>query len=357
MKIETPSPQGIEETQYATPAADAAGATTALLTEARKSADRWAWARALSSRYALVLVWAVMAIAYLVIMPDKFGHMTSVQAIFGSQQLLVFLAMAALSTLIVGEFDLSVASVMGLGATIIPVLDGTHGVKIWLACLVALAACTLCGVVNAFFIVKLNVPSLVVTLGSGTLFIGIAKLLAGAGAVSIIPNNAFRDLTQLVVLGMPISFWYGLVLCGAFAYVCACTPLGRHLMFVGANREVARLAGIRVNRIRSGSYVTAGFLAGLAAIVVVSSVGGFDPTSAATYLLPTLAAVFLSTAVVQPGQFNAIGAVIGIYFLETGIFGLQLLGLTGWIQDVFYGGGLVFAVALATIVRQHSKSA
>lgn len=319
--------------------------------------DTWAFLRSFGHRYALVGVWLVMALAYLAVMPNKFGRATSVQSIFGSQQLLVFLAMAALCTLVVGEFDLSIASVMGLAATIIPVLNTNHGMSLWLACVVAVAAATACGAVNAFFIVGLGVPPLVVTLGSGTLFLGTAEWLAGSGAVAIKPSNAFRNITQYHLAGMPVSFWYGLVLVGVFAYVCGCTPLGRHLMFVGANREVARLAGIRVGRIRAGSYIVAGFLAGLAAVVVVSSVGGFNPTDASTYLLPTLAAVFLSTAVVQPGQFNAIGTIIGIYFLETGIFGLQLLGLSGWIQDVFYGGGLVFAVALATIVRQRAKSA
>ena len=325
--------------------------------EPRAATDRWAFLRSLAGRYALVGVWVAMALAYLAIMPDKFGRVTSLQSIFGSQQLLVFLAMAALSTLVVGEFDLSIASIMGLSATIIPVLNSNHGLSLWLACLIGVAAATACGAVNAFFIVGLGVPSLVVTLGSGTLFLGIGEWLAGTGAVAITPSETFRNVTQYDLAGMPVCFWYGLALAALFAYVCTCTPLGRHLLFVGANREVARLAGIRVDRIRAGSYMVAGLLAGLAGVVVVSSVGGFDPTDAATYLLPTLAAVFLSTAVVQPGQFNAIGTIIGIYFLETGIFGLQLLGLSGWIQDVFYGGGLVFAVALATIVRQRAKSA
>lgn len=315
---------------------------------------RWGWLRTLGSNYALAGVWLAMALFYLLITPGKFWHFTTVQSIFGSQELLVFLGMAALSTLIVGEFDLSVASVMGLAATIIPVLNGNHGVSIWLSCVIGVAAAVACGIVNAFFAVRLGVSSLVVTLGSGTLFIGIAELLAGAGAVSITPNNGFRDLTQYDLLGMPVDFWYGLVLAAVFAYVCAWMPIGRHVLFVGANREVARLAGIRVNRIRAGSYIVAGLLAGLAAVVLISSVGGSNPTDAATYLLPTLAAVFLSTAVVRPGQFNAVGTIIGIYFLETGIFGLQLLGLSGWIQDVFYGGGLVFAVALATVVQKRA---
>lgn len=64
--------------------------------------------------------------------------------------------------------------------------------------------------------------------------------------------------------------------------------------------------------------------------------------------------VFLGTAAIQPGKFNAIGAFIGIYFLQTGIVGLQLAGLTGFIEDLLYGGTLVVAVTISTIVRRRA---
>lgn len=310
----------------------------------------------IANRYALVGVWVVMFCIYLGLMPEKMWRAASFQSIFGSQQVLVILSFAVLSTLVVGEFDLSFASVMGVGATIIPVLAGLHHVNLALASIIALAACALCGAINAFFVVTLGVSSLVVTLGSGTLLIGVAELISNSSTVSL-NSTGFSNLALYPVLGMPVSFYYGLVLAVVFAYVCGWTPLGRHMLFVGSNREVARLAGIRVNRIRFGSYIAASLFAGLAGIVLIASVGGYDPTASQTYLLPALAAVFLGTAVVQPGQFNPIGAVIGIYFLETGIFGLQLLGYSGWIQDVFYGAGLVIAVALATIVRRRSRNA
>ena len=67
------------------------------------------------------------------------------------------------------------------------------------------------------------------------------------------------------------------------------------------------------------------------------------------------ASVFLGTAVVQPGQFNPVGMAIGIYFLETGIIGLQILGASGWVQDTFYGAGLITAVTLATVVRSRAS--
>ncbi|MFC5677922.1 ABC transporter permease [Aeromicrobium endophyticum] len=303
------------------------------------------------SRYALILVWALLATVYCVLMPDTFMSTSTLQAIFGSQSALVLLALAALSTFVAGEFDLSFASIMGLSATIVPVLTTLHGVPIGASCLVAMVTAMLCGLLNAFFVVVLEVPSLVVTLGSASLFVGIAQMIASSTIASV-SEPGFSDLVLHRVLGLPLSFYYGALACVLFAYVITHTPLGRHIVFVGANRDVARLAGVRVSAIRAGSYVAGSTLAGLAGVVLVASVGGFDPAGSAVYLLPSLAAVFLGTAVVLPGQFNPIGTFVGIYFLATGIIGLQLLGYSGWVQDVFYGGGLVLAVSVAAVIRR-----
>jgi ribose transport system permease protein len=312
-----------------------------------------AWAHHLLARYGLVVVWVVMAAVFLGAMPSTFGQFRTLQSIFGSQQVLVFLVLAALSTLVVGEFDLSIASVMGLSATIIAVLAGLYHVNVAVACAVALLASAACGALNAFFVVRVGVMSLVVTLGSGTLFTGIAEAISSSSAVSV-NSNGLSQVAVFSIGGLPVSFYYGLLAAVAFAYVLGWTPLGRHLLFVGSSREVARLAGIRVNRIRAASYIMAGIVAGFAGLILVATDGGFDPTASVDYLLPALAATFLGTAVVQPGQFNPIGSLVGIYFLETGIFGLELLGYSGWIQDVFYGGGLVAAVAVATVVRRRA---
>jgi ribose transport system permease protein len=314
-----------------------------------------AWLHTITSKYALVLVWAAMALVYYILMPTRFGSWGAFSSIFGSQQVLVFLAMSAMITLVVGEFDLSIASVMGISATLVPVLAGVHGWNVWLACLVAIGVCLLAGAVNAFFVVVMDVSSFVVTLGTGTLLIGLAQMVSGSNIVSV-NSPALSKIATQEVLGMPISFYYGILLAVAIAYILGWTPLGRSMIFVGANPEVARLAGIRVQRIRAGAYLAGSLLAGLAGVIMVATVGGFDSSTSATYLLPALAAVFLGTAVVQPGMFNPIGTIIAIYFLTTGIFGLQLLGFSGWIQNVFYGAGLVVAVTLAKVVRDRSKT-
>ncbi len=302
-------------------------------------------------RYALLGIWALLAIGYAMRIPDTFATTATVQAIFGSQSALLVLALAALATLVAGEFDLSFASVMGLAATLVPVLTTLHGLPTWLSCTIAMGAALTCGAINAFFVVVLDVPSLVVTLGSASFFLGISELVGSASSVAI-ADESFSSLVSTRWLGLPLSFYYGVLLTLVFAYVLSWTPLGRHIAFVGANRDVARLAGINVSMIRAGSYLVGSFLAGLAGILIVASIGGFDPSAGAVYLLPSIAAVFLGTAVVHPGQFNPIGTMIGIYFLATGVIGLQLLGYTGWVQNAFYGGGLVVAVSVAAIVRR-----
>ncbi|WP_457184911.1 ABC transporter permease [Nocardioides sp. P5_E3] len=312
------------------------------------------WLHQVASRYALIVVWALMALYFYLQVPDTFGTHGTFSSIFGSQQVLVFLAMSALVTLAVGEFDLSVAAVMGLTATIIPVLAGVHGMNVWLACLIGVGTALLAGAVNAFFVVVMDVSSFVVTLGTGTLMTGIAQFISGTNIVSV-NSPGLADFATYDVLGMPISFYYGIALTLFLAYVLSWTPVGRSMVFVGANREVARLAGIRVQRVRFGAYLAGGLLSGLAGLLLVATVGGFDSASSASYLLPALAAVFLGTAVVQPGAFNPIGTLVAIYFLTTGIFGLQLLGYSGWIQNAFYGAGLVVAVTLAKVVRDRSK--
>ena len=309
-------------------------------------------ARNLVSRYVVVGVWVALIIVYAAAEPGVFFTGSTFQTIFGSQQALVFLAMALLCTISVGEFvDLSVPSVFGFAATILPVLVVNHGWGVWPAAAVAVLGAIAVGAINGFLVVKVGVNTIVVTLGMGTLLTGISLWMSDMNTISGLPGS-FGKIALTDVGGLPISFYYGVVLVLGFAYVLGFTPLGRHMRFVGANREVSRLSGIRVNRIRFGSFVAAGALAGIGAVIDVAALGGFNATTSSSLLLPVFASVFLGTAVVDPGRFNPIGTFVGIYFLATGILGLQLLGLQDWVSSVFYGGVLVLAVTVATVLRR-----
>ena len=310
----------------------------------------------IGSRYSVIGVWALLIVIFGVAKSSIFLTTSTFQSIFNSQYALVFMAAALLCTIIVGEFvDLSVPYVFAFAATIFSVLMANHGWGVWPAAIVAIVAAVAVGAVNAYLIVVLDVNTIVVTLGMGTLLTGIAAWMSELNTVALPASDlGISKIAQTSIAGLPISFYYGVVLVLIFAYVLGFTPLGRHMRFVGASREVSRLSGVRVNRIRFGSFMMAGLLSGIGAIVTVAALGSYNAQSASANLLPVFAAVFLGTAIFQPGRFNPIGTWVGIYFLETGITGLEQLGLATWISDVFYGGVLVVAVTISTLLRKRA---
>jgi ribose transport system permease protein len=318
------------------------------------AAPRSRRAGALISRTSLIGIWLVMIAVYAILEPGTFLQSGTFQTIFGSQVELVFLALALICTFVVGEFDLSVASMMGLSATLVPLLVVEHGMNSVLASVLAVLAAGAVGSVNGFLVIVVGVDAIVATLGMATFILGITLALTNLEAVNGL-SATYSQLALRDVLGLPIAFYYGLVATLLLAYLLTSTPLGLRMAFVGSGREVARLAGINVRRIRFGAYVASGVLCGIGGVIVTATLGGYDPNASTTYLLPAFAAVFLGTAAIQPGKFNPIGTLIGVYFLQTGIVGLQLEGLTGWISSVFYGGTLVLAVAITTLIQKRAS--
>ena len=309
---------------------------------------------ATGARLAVVGIWGLLVLAYGLAEPKVFLTQGTFRTIFGSQQALVFLCAALLCTVCVGEFvDLSVASVFGMAAIVVSVLNVHHGWGVWTASLAAILVAVGCGVVNGVLAVYVGVNTIVVTLGMGTLLLGLALWVSDLQPVSGLPIS-FSDFALHTFLGLPAAFWEGLALMLVFAYVLHLTPLGLHMRFVGASREVSRLSGVRVNRLRFGAFVVAGLISGMGGVLSSAATGGFDANVSQSYLLPTFAATFLGTAILFPGRFNPLGSLVAIYFLATGILGLQLLGVPAWVSSVFYGGVLVVAVTISTVLHRRA---
>lgn len=309
----------------------------------------------LLSRYSLVLIWALMLAVFAVILPESTSVGGVLRTVFSSLTPLVFLGMAVVATMAVGEFDLSFAYVYALAGAAVPALVVLHDWPFLAAAAAAIGLALLIGLVNALLTVVVGISSVVVTLGTGSVAGGLAFWLSGETTVS----GLDRQLSRIALdrfLGLPLVFWYGLIAVAIFAYVFSATPLGRHILFVGSNRDVARLAGIPVTKVRIGAYLTSALLCGIGGVVVAVGIGGFNPTTAATNIMPVFAAVFLGTVAVVPGRFNPLGMLLAVYFLLTGVFGLQVLNGAGWITDVFYGGALIVAVTVSTLLQRRVRA-
>lgn len=307
------------------------------------------------SRYSLVVLWIVMVLVLVAIVPGDVSALNAMRAVLGAQTPLIFLGLSVVITMAVGEFDLSFAGIFGISAVTVPALVVLHGWPVPGAVAAALAIALLFGLINALLVVVIGINSVVVTLGVSSVAGGLAFLLSEETTVSGL-DRTLSAVALTRVLELPLLFWYGVILVAIVAYITSATPLGRHMLFVGSNRDVARLAGIPVTRIRVGAYLSSALIASLGGIVIAMGLGGFNPGTAPTYLMPTFAAVFLGTVAVVPGRFNPIGMLVAAYFLLTGVFGLQLLGLAGWVTDVFYGVALVAAVTISYLLQRRIRA-
>jgi ribose transport system permease protein len=305
------------------------------------------------NRYGLLFLWLLLTAGFSLASPGIFFSWANVTNIFGSQAVLVILTMGMIIPLTVGEFDISVAGLTSTCLMLIGVLNVQNDWPITWVIPVVLAVALLVGVINAFIVVRIGVSSLVTTLGMGTLLMGAAYGISGLSIVGI--SDALIAFARTKLLGLQMAFYYGLLLTAVWWYVQFYTPLGSQLTFAGANPNVARLTGIEVNRLRAGALVACSLTTAFGAIILAGVLGSADPTAATGYLLPPFAAAFLGATAITPGRFNPWGAFIAVYFLVTGIVGLQILGFSGWIEQVFYGGALVLAVTLSRLAADRLK--
>lgn len=300
-----------------------------------------------SRKYGLVVVWAAVIAIFGALRPDSFLTAGNFQTIFASQAALLILSLGLILPFAAGEYDLSIAGVMSLALVLVGYLNVVQGWPIGATIAVALAAGIVVGVLNALFVVAVGLDSIVVTLGMGTLLVGVGLgvNIETTGGIS----SSLVRATRTEVLGLPLVFFYGVLLTVVLWYVFSFTPLGRYLFFVGSGRDVSRLSGIPVDRIRAGTLIASATISAAAGVLLAGWLGASDPNVGSSYLLPAFAAAFLGATAITPGRFNPWGTFVAVYFLVTGITGLEVLGLAGWIAQVFYGGSLVVAVAFSHV--------
>lgn len=302
-------------------------------------------------RFALPGVWVIVIVIFSITASKTFPTMATVANILGSQSIVLVLSMCLLIPLVAGDYDLSVAFNLSMSAMIIAVLNVREHWPVGLAILAALAAGAVLGILNGALVTVLGIDPIIATLGTGTVASGLVQWMSGSSVISGVSDALVKPVIIDRLFGVPYEFYYALLLCALVWYVLDYTPAGRRLLIVGRSRSVARLSGLPVQRIRWRNFVIVGVLAAGAGVLYAGTLGGADPSSGTSYLLPGFAAAFLGATTIRPGRFNAWGCFIAVYFLGTGIFGLQLLGLQSFVQPLFYGGALVIAVAFSQIVR------
>ncbi|MDQ1058117.1 ribose transport system permease protein [Arthrobacter globiformis] len=302
------------------------------------------------TRYGVIVFLILLVTIFALLMPRTFPTAGNLMAIVADQSIPIILALAAILPLAAGEFDLSIAAVLGF-SSILSIALSNAGMPLPLVLAGTLIFGLLVGAVNAFFVVKIGINAFIGTLAMATILAGL-NLLLTRGSLMTLESEEFARLTSVPGSRIQIVITYALVLVLVIWYLLERTPFGRYLRATGMGRPAARLSGVRTERYLTSSFVLAALLASFAGFLLASRSGSAPPTLGPEFLLPAYAAAFLGAATIRPGFFNVWGTVVGAFLLAVGSNGLTLMGAQTWVANVFNGVALLAAVSAWVIVAR-----
>lgn len=262
---------------------------------------------------------------------------------------LIAFAMALL--IISGEIDLSVAAIIALASTMMGMAvqaGADTPVLVAIGIVVGLG----CGAFNGLLVTRLGLPSIVVTIGTMSLFRGIAFIILGDQAYKGYPES-FAFLGQGYVWWV-VSFELVLFLLAAVAYwfLLHRTSFGRRVFAIGNNPVAAQFSGVRVGRIKFILFCMTGLMAGIASVLITSRLGSTRPSIAQGYELEVITMVVLGGVSILGGSGSIVGVVLAAFIMGLVTFGLGLLNVPGIVMSIFIGLLLIFVIALPIIWRR-----
>lgn len=301
------------------------------------------------------LIGFLLVVAFFAIeIPDTF--MTAKNWLNISQQvsMLAVVAFTMTIVMVMGDFDLSVGSMASL-AGIVAALAFRDGHALWVGVAAALAVGLVGGLINGALVAYVGILPFVATLGTLTIFSGLAFLVSGGKTIfgRDIPaefSGFARSGLQLTdTISLPTLTILAVVVLAAVWFVLEQTTFGRRLYAIGGNMEAARLAGIRVKRLRFIAFGLTGLGAAVAGLMYASRVASANPTQGSGLMLDAIAAVFLGMTMSEEGEPHVLATLVGVLILGVLGNGLTQMSIDSYVREVLIGSIIVLAVASSSI--------
>ena len=298
----------------------------------------------LKSREALLALDILLLIAVVAGRFPAFVRPANLASVFNDTSPLIILAIGQMIVILTKCIDLSVAANLALCGMVAALMNGA-GVPLALILPGIVMLGGMLGAVNGALVWKLGIPSIVVTLGTMTIFRGSIFLMTGGQWVNAHQmSDGFKALPRTVFMGLPVMSWMAIALIVLFTVVLTRTALGRSFYAVGGNPHAAVYAGINVGRTQFAAFVISGALAGLAgylwvaryAVAYVDIAGGFE--------LDVVAACVIGGVAIAGGAGTVTGALLGALFLGVIKNALPVVGISPFWQMAISGAAIVLAV-------------
>ena len=314
--------------------------------------------------------WEIILVLLLLVVVGGFGATTegfldfynlSDSTFNYSEKALIALAMALI--IIAGDIDISVAATVALSSVMMG-LAKNAGAGPALIVLVGLGSGALCGALNGFLITRFALPSIVVTIGTLSLYRGTALVILGDGAITGYPaalstlgNGYIGDLVGLPWLQIPIEFAIFVIAAIIIGVVLHKTIIGRRIYSIGANPIASRFSGIAVNRYRLLLFIFIGMIAGLASVLLTGRIGSTRPNIAMGWELDAITMVILGGVSINGGSGSLLGVVLAIVVLGMFTFGLQMMNVPGIVMSMILGGLLIVSMIVPILIRARKPRA
>jgi simple sugar transport system permease protein len=256
-----------------------------------------------------------------------------------------------------GDIDLSFPSVMALGMVAFVEVEQATGYA-EPAIFAAVAVGGLAGLTNGVFVAIIGIPALVVTIGTQFLFRGLTLVLTDGSSSpldDVVDTPAWEVLTGRLFDRIPMQFVWFAALAVVFWFLMFRHRLGQNAHVIGDNRQAAELMGIPVRRTRITLFVLTGMAAAFSGVLLSLQVANFYPSMGAGYLLPTLAAVFVGGTSVFGGRGTIWGTFLGAFMIGGTEAGIVAVGLTDYYTNLIYGGIILVAVSIHTVLQRRFK--
>jgi rhamnose transport system permease protein len=306
--------------------------------------------RILFSQEGILFLILVVSIVFLAARTDKFLQPNN---LLTQGRLMVEVGLIALPMtfiIITGGIDLSVGSILGLTAIMLGVGWENLGMPLELAIVFALAISGVAGFINGWFIVRVGVPPLIMTLSTLALYRGLAQGISEGRSVRGYPEW-FYALGQGDFLGLPTQIWFLIVGIIISAIVLSRTTFGRMLYAIGNNEKGARFSGLPVDRVKLAIYTFSGLMAGLGGWIFVSRVTTTRSDMGSGLELDAIAAVVLGGTSIFGGSGSITGTVIGMVLIQLLKNGLALNGVTADATIIVIGLVLIFAILVNNFIQ------
>lgn len=302
----------------------------------------------LKNRESLLVAAIAVLLALIALRFPGFVAPTNLARVYNDSSILVILALGQMAVILTRCIDLSMAANLALCGMVAAMLNTAFpGLPIPLVILAAMALGALLGMVNGTLVWKLDIPPIVVTLGTLTIYRGLIFLLTDGKWINAHEmSDEFKALPRFELAGAPVLSWLSLMIIALMFVVMTRTPLGRAFYAVGGNPHAAVYTGIDVGRTRFFAYCLSGALAGLSGYLWVSRYAVAYVDIAAGFELDIIAACVIGGISIAGGIGSVPGAVLGALFLGVIKNALPVINISPFAQMAISGTVIIIAVAV-----------